>query len=129
MQRPTFINNSRNQFFRENMQVNNHFFHLPRLIMHGPQVPHISTPMIYTSQQMSMDQPLQSWLEMGLQGYALVFTMELNNQKVVLLIQNPTHLAEIVIEGMRIGMESYNQNQWYSTQTLLFLESQASSST
>lgn len=129
MQRPTFINDSRNQYFRENMQVNNHFFHLPRLIMQGPQVPHISILMIYTSQQMSMDQPLQSWLEMGLQGYALVFTMELNNQEVVLLIQNPTHLAEIVIEGMRIGMESYNQNQWYSTQTPLFLEIQASSST
>lgn len=91
-------------------------------------MPHISTPMIYTSQTITMDKPLQSWLEMGLQGYALIFTMEMNNQEVVLLIQNPTHLAEIVIEGMRLGMEAYTQNQWFTTQTPLVLENQASTS-
>lgn len=77
--------------------------------MQGPQVPHISSPMIYTSQKITMDQPLQSWIEMGVQGYALLFKMELKNQEVVLLIQNPTHLVEIITEGMRIGMEAYNQ--------------------
>lgn len=76
-----------------------------------------------------MDQPLQSWLEMGLQGYALIFTMELNNQEVVLLVQNPTHLGEIITEGMRLGMEAYTQNQWYTTQTPLMLEHQPSTST
>lgn len=50
------------------------------LIMQGPQLPHISTPLIYTSQPMIMDQPLQYWLGMDLQGYALIFTMEMNNQ-------------------------------------------------
>lgn len=46
---------------------------------------------------------------MRLQGYALIFNLQLNNQEVVLLVQNPTHLAEIVTEGMRLGMEAYNQ--------------------
>lgn len=75
--------------------------------MQGPQLQHISTPMVYTFQIMSMDQPLQSWLEMGLQGYALIFTLEMNDQEIVFLIQNPSHLAEIVMEGMRLGMEAY----------------------
>lgn len=78
--------------------------------MQGPQLQHISTPMVYTFQIMSMDQPLQSWLEMGLQGYALIFTLEMNDQEVVLLIQNPSHLAKIVTEEMRLGMEAYTQN-------------------
>lgn len=92
-------------------------------------MPHISTPMIYTSQVISMDHPLQSWLEMGLQGYALIFTLEMNGQEIVLLIQNPSHLAEIVTEGMRLGMGAYTQNQWFTTQTPLVLENQASTST
>ncbi|OIT02655.1 hypothetical protein A4A49_56763, partial [Nicotiana attenuata] len=58
--------------------------------------------------------PLQSWLEMGLQGYSLIFTMELNNQEIILLVQNPTHLAEIVTEGMRLGMQAVAQTQWSS---------------
>lgn len=85
---------------------------------------HISTPLIYISQLMIMDQPLQSWLEMGLQGYALIFTMEMNNQESVLLIQNSTHL----VEGMRRGMEAYTQNQWFTTETPLMLEHHASTS-
>ncbi|OIT01812.1 hypothetical protein A4A49_25865 [Nicotiana attenuata] len=89
---------------------------------------HTSTPLIYTSQANTMDLPLESWLEMGLQGYALVFTMELNNQEIVLLVQNPSHLAEIVTEGIRLGIEGYAQHQWYNTQTPLLLDRQASSS-
>lgn len=129
MQRLSFMNKNQNTSFRENMPTNNHFFHLPRLPMQGPQLSHISTPMIYTCQQILMDQTLQSWLEMGLQGYTLIFTMELNNQEVVLLAQNPTHLAKIVTKGIRLGMEAYTQNQWYTTQTPLLLKHQASSST
>lgn len=112
---------------RETTQANNQLFHLPRLRMLGPQLPHISTLLIYTSQLMSTDLPLQSWLEMGLQGYALNFMLELNNQEAILLVQNPTHLAEIVTEGMRLEMEAFNQQQWYTTQTPLLLD-QASSS-
>lgn len=48
--------------------------------------------------------------------------MEINNQEIVLLVQNPTHLEEIVIEGMCLGMEAYAQIQWYSTQIPLLID-------
>lgn len=122
MQRPTFTNTHSNNYLREAIHHNNQFYHLPRLIMQGPQIPHPSKPLICTSQPQMMDHPLQSWLDMGLQVYALIFTVELNKQEVVLLVQNPTHLAEIITEGIRFGMEAYVQTQWYTTQTPLLLD-------
>lgn len=44
---------------------------------------------------------------MGLQGYALIFTMELNNQEMIFLVLNPVHLVEIAIEGMCPRMKVY----------------------
>ncbi|OIT30942.1 hypothetical protein A4A49_54773 [Nicotiana attenuata] len=116
MQRPWYT------AFRENTQISNQHFHFPRLIISRPPHPNPTTQLIYTSQTPPLDYPLTSWLEMGLQGYALIFTIELNNQEIILLVQNPTHLAEIVIEGMRLGMEAVSQNQWSNTQTPLVLD-------
>lgn len=46
MQRTSFPDNHQNTYPRDH--TNNQFFHLSRLTMHGPQLPHITTPLIYT---------------------------------------------------------------------------------
>ncbi|KAH0647234.1 hypothetical protein KY290_033225 [Solanum tuberosum] len=48
-----------------------------------------------------------SWLEMSLQGQALSFSAIVEGRPVAILVQNPTFLAQIVSEGMRMTMETY----------------------
>ncbi|KAH0636608.1 hypothetical protein KY290_037027 [Solanum tuberosum] len=59
--------------------------------------------------------PLSSWLEMGLQGQTMTFSVLLDNQEIIMLIQNPTILAQVVSDGMRIAMETYNNHLWMTS--------------
>ncbi|KAH0652418.1 hypothetical protein KY290_030851 [Solanum tuberosum] len=56
-----------------------------------------------------------SWLEMSLQGQALSFSAVVEGRQVLVLVQNLTFLAQVVSEGMRIAMETYNNHLWLST--------------
>ncbi|KAH0705475.1 hypothetical protein KY290_010166 [Solanum tuberosum] len=56
-----------------------------------------------------------SWLEMSLQGQPLSFSVVVDGRQVIVLVQNPTFLAQVVSEGMRIAMKTYNNHLWLST--------------
>lgn len=57
------------------------------------------------------NQPPQSWLELGLSGHSVTFNFYLtNNQEIVIDMQDPAFLAQIITEGLRLGMQAYINN-------------------
>lgn len=65
---------------------------------------------------MSMNpQPPSSWLEMGLVGHALTFNLHINGEQVVVMTQHPTDLAQIIMEGMRLGLDAFMQHHCVMT--------------
>lgn len=66
-------------------------------------------PPLYVT-QVNPGLPPQSWLEQGLQGQALLFRLSINDHEVILVLQNPSYLAEIVSEGMRLGMDAFGRS-------------------
>lgn len=64
---------------------------------------------IYITQYLPIQAYPQSWMEISMSEHALTFTMELDNQDVIVMIENPTDIADIVTEGMHIGVTLYNQ--------------------
>ncbi|KAK4369402.1 hypothetical protein RND71_013194 [Anisodus tanguticus] len=71
---------------------------------------------IYTSQSQMALNPPQSSLEWGFQGHALTFSIVVNNQEFVVMFQSPLDLAQLTMEGVQLGMESYNQYGWMMAQ-------------
>lgn len=69
-------------------------------------------PLIYISQFRPVQTYPQSWPGMSLQDLALIFTMKLDYQDVIIMIQNPMDIAQIVMEGMQLGTNIYNQYLW-----------------
>ncbi|KAH0686986.1 hypothetical protein KY284_017539 [Solanum tuberosum] len=68
----------------------------------------------------SIDQPPQSWLEMGLSGHSMDFTFEMgNNQDITLDIQDPMFMAQIITEGMRFGQEAFDNRMNFPAGTEL----------
>lgn len=49
---------------------------------------------------------------MGLEDHALTFTIELDKQNVIIMIQNPTDIVQIVTESMKLSTNLYNQYLW-----------------
>ncbi|KAH0635699.1 hypothetical protein KY289_035614 [Solanum tuberosum] len=52
---------------------------------------------------------------MSMHGQTLSFSAEVEGRSVVILVQNPTFLAQVVSEGMRLALETYNNHLWLST--------------
>ncbi|KAJ8530085.1 hypothetical protein K7X08_036920 [Anisodus acutangulus] len=68
--------------------------------------------LIYATQPLDpMHQP-QSWIELGLQGQAVLFTMTINGVNTVIALQNPNLLAQIISEGMKLAMDNYMNHVW-----------------
>ncbi|OIT22175.1 hypothetical protein A4A49_59173, partial [Nicotiana attenuata] len=67
---------------------------------------------LYITQYPPMQTYPQSWLEMSLYDHALTFMMEVEGQEVILVIQNPVDMAQIVTKGMRMGVDLYSQYLW-----------------
>ncbi|KAG5618109.1 hypothetical protein H5410_017933 [Solanum commersonii] len=82
--------------------------HLHRHSTSPPPPPPTRQPLIFSSiVPSSIDQPPQSWLEMGLSGHSLTFSFHLDNQEIIMDLQNPGYVAQIITEGMRLGIEAY----------------------
>ncbi|KAK4710057.1 hypothetical protein R3W88_004570 [Solanum pinnatisectum] len=47
--------------------------------------------------------------------HAQSFSAEVERRHVVILVQNLTFLAQVVSEGMRLAMDTYNNHLWLST--------------
>ncbi|KAK4719066.1 hypothetical protein R3W88_017404 [Solanum pinnatisectum] len=45
---------------------------------------------------------------------ALSFSVEVEGRLVEILVENPTFLAQVVSEGMRLAIETYNNHSWLS---------------
>ncbi|PHT78920.1 hypothetical protein T459_16972 [Capsicum annuum] len=66
---------------------------------------------VYTTQSLANNTNPQSWLEMSLQNYSLLFMMTIDNEKVVVYIHNPLDIAQIMTGRMRTTMVLYDQYQ------------------
>ncbi|KAG5618103.1 hypothetical protein H5410_017927 [Solanum commersonii] len=74
-----------------------------------PSPPPMPQPLIFSST--ISDQPPQSWLEMGLSGHSVTFNFYLtNNQEIVIDMQDPAFLAQIITEGLTLGIEAYRND-------------------
>lgn len=71
-------------------------------VEHNPQ-----NRAVYISMNPQPPQPHTSWLEMGLAGYALIFNFHINGEQVLVMIQHPADLAQIMMEGMRLGLDAF----------------------
>ncbi|KAH0703255.1 hypothetical protein KY285_017533 [Solanum tuberosum] len=75
---------------------------------HSTSPPPTRQPLIFSSiVPSSIDQPPQSWLEMGLSGHSLTFSFHLDNQEIIMDLQDPGYVAQIITEGMKLGIETY----------------------
>ncbi|KAK4726791.1 hypothetical protein R3W88_031708 [Solanum pinnatisectum] len=54
----------------------------------------------------------QSWLELSLLGHSLSFNVMIEEWEVAIVVQNPTFIAQVVGEGRRLAMETYNNLVW-----------------
>ncbi|KAH0632696.1 hypothetical protein KY284_035482 [Solanum tuberosum] len=52
---------------------------------------------------------------MNLQGYSLIFNVLMENQVVMVVVQNPTFMDQLVSEGMIIEMVTYHSHLWMSS--------------
>lgn len=56
-----------------------------------------------------------SWMELSMQGRALTISAIIEGQEVILIVQNPVYLAQVITEGMRLATETYYNQLWVST--------------
>lgn len=56
-----------------------------------------------------------SLLEMGLQNQALSFKAIVEGRQVMIVVRNSTFLSHVVSQGMRLGLETYNNHMWMSS--------------
>lgn len=83
-----------------------HLSHLRRRST-SPPPPPTPQPLIFSSRNpSSIDLPPQSWLEMGISGHSLTFSFHLDNQEIIMDLQDPAYVAQIITEGMRLGIEA-----------------------
>lgn len=46
------------------------------------------------------------------EGQAMFFTIDLNGQEVMIMIQNSNFLSQIILEGMKLAVENYLNHLW-----------------
>lgn len=67
---------------------------------------------LYTTPTPHPNQILHSRLEMSMLGQTLSFSIEMEGREILIIVQNPTFLTQVVSEGMRIAMDTYNHHLW-----------------
>lgn len=78
-----------------------------------PPLNPISNPTtIYATQALPLTQPPHSWLKVGLQNQATFFTLDIEGQEVMIILQNPNFLAQLVTEAMTLAMDNYTNHVW-----------------
>nr|XP_009762739.1 PREDICTED: uncharacterized protein LOC104214726 [Nicotiana sylvestris] len=87
----------------------------PRTSYHAPYPPmNPPEPIIYTIPPLLMNHVPQSWLEYGLTGFSLNMNLQLEGQDIMIQLKNSSYLAQIVTEGLRIGMDNVENHPWLS---------------
>lgn len=56
-----------------------------------------------------------SWLKIGLQNQALSFSAIVEGREVIIVIRRLTFISYIVSQGIRVGMEAFNNHLWVSS--------------
>lgn len=72
------------------------------------------SPPIYSIFVASMNPNATFWVELALQGQALVMSAFMENREVMFIIHTPELLVHLASKGMRHGMELYNSHLWMS---------------
>ncbi|KAH0776381.1 hypothetical protein KY290_007792 [Solanum tuberosum] len=70
------------------------------------------SPVIYATQALPQTNPPLSWIELGLRDQAVFFTMDLNGQEVMIILQNPNFLSQLISKGMKLAMDNYLNHLW-----------------
>ncbi|KAH0672405.1 hypothetical protein KY290_024644 [Solanum tuberosum] len=127
---PLFITNTPSSFNKTNSS-----YKLPNSLSNNVERPTSPQPLkntpIYATPAPLPNAIPSSWLELSLQGHSLSFNVMIEGREVAIVVQNPTFLAQVVGEGMRLAMEAYNTHVWMASmlhtplpvqvpQTLLF---------
>lgn len=73
------------------------------------------TTLIFLTLVAPMNPYPSSWVEMALQGQALVMMAYMDNKEVMLIVNTPEILSHITSEGVRRAMELYNGHLWLLT--------------
>lgn len=69
----------------------------------------------YTTLTPEPNLTLYFWLEISVEGQALSFSATVKDRNVVILVQNPTFLPQVVSEGTMLVVQTYNNHLWLST--------------
>ncbi|KAH0714834.1 hypothetical protein KY284_007739 [Solanum tuberosum] len=75
--------------------------------------PLMSNPLVVYATEALPSKPTPfSWIELGLRVQVVFFTIDLNGQEVMIILQNPNFLSQLVSEGMKLVMENYLNHLW-----------------
>lgn len=82
----------------------NNYSHLPLQVAHHHLV--VATLPVHPLHQ------TQTWVKYGLRDRAVFFTMVINGENTMMIIQNPNFLAHLIMEGMKLAMDNYVNHHW-----------------
>ncbi|XP_015057973.1 uncharacterized protein LOC107004257 [Solanum pennellii] len=77
---------------------------------HPPQSP--NPPLVFATQPIHPSHQPQSWVEMSLQGQAIIFSMDINGMETLVILQNQNFLAQLISEGMKVAMDFFVNQLW-----------------
>lgn len=70
---------------------------------------------IYATLAQNPNPTPHSWIELSMQGHTLSFSAEVEGREIVIILQNPTFIAQVISERIRMAMETHNYYLWMST--------------
>lgn len=73
-----------------------------------------STTATITTHPLPPDHQPTSWLEVALQGQGISYEFSINNKKVTLIVQNPAHLARVIVEALNKALMAFGPLLWQS---------------
>lgn len=80
--------------------------HLPHKTMEIPNTTHQNNPLVFVSAPPPpTNRTPTSWMELALQGKSINLCVNAGNQPIVLFLQDPAFLVQIVKEGMDQAVE------------------------
>lgn len=77
-----------------------------------PLHPHEQPQIIYAQPPQAKDYQPTSWMELGLMGHALSFTVPINGQETIVIFHNIQYLSQLIMGGMRLAMNNYLNQVW-----------------
>lgn len=87
-----------------NLSNMNNYPQIPQQVFHHPRV--VATQLVHP-----LHQP-QLWIELGLREQEAIFTMDINGENVMIIIENPNFPSQLIIKGMKMSMDNYMNHQW-----------------